>query len=158
MDITLVSSVLFVRDIQASRRFYEEVLGQQVLMDHGLNVGFKGGFALWQVDHAAETLFGAPYEGDLGEKNMELYFESSQLEAVCERLETAGVVFVHPLREQPWGQRVIRFYDPDRHILEIGEPMPAVIARFLSQGMTAEEIAQRTYMPVGVVRQFSLTS
>jgi hypothetical protein len=31
------------------------------------------------------------------------------------------VEYVHPLREQPWRQRVVRFYDPDHHIIEVGE-------------------------------------
>ena len=52
MDITFQGSVIFVRDITTSRRFYEGILDQEVEMDFGLNLGFKGGLALWQVDHA----------------------------------------------------------------------------------------------------------
>jgi uncharacterized membrane protein (UPF0127 family) len=33
------------------------------------------------------------------------------------------VKFIHELREQPWKQKIIRIYDPDNNILEIGEPM-----------------------------------
>jgi hypothetical protein len=67
----------------------------------------------------------------------------------------AGVQFVHPLREHPWGQRVFRLYDPDGHIVELGEPMPVVIQRFLVQHMSAEEIAQRTSMPLEIVQQIA---
>jgi hypothetical protein len=59
---------------------------------------------------------------------------------------------VHPVVEQPWGQRVFRVYDPDGHVVEIGEPMDAVIRRFLEQGMTVEEAAPRTSMPLEIVR------
>ena len=52
MTITFQSPVLFVRDIAASGRFYQELLGQKVEVDEGLSLIFEGGFALWQADHA----------------------------------------------------------------------------------------------------------
>jgi catechol 2,3-dioxygenase-like lactoylglutathione lyase family enzyme len=155
MTIQFQSSVLFVRDIQASRRFYEELLGQEVEMDFGANVGYKGGFAIWQVDSAFEMVFERPADAEarLGRDNFELYFESPDLEVVWARLSSQEVEVVHPLREQPWGQRAIRIFDPDGHIVEIGEPMPIVIARFLAQGMKAEAVAERTFMPLEFVQQ-----
>lgn len=157
MEIKPVSTVLFCRDIKTSRRFYEETLGQKVLMDHGLNVGFAGGFALWQADFALQTIFGAAARdaSDLGRGNLEIYFESDQLDETVALLQKNGVEFIHPLVEQPWGQRVIRFYDPDRHIVEVGEPMPVVIVRYLAQGMSVEEIVQRTFMPLEIVKQIA---
>ena len=155
MTIQFQSSVLFVRDIQASRRFYEELLGQEVEMDFGANVGYKGGFAIWQVDSAFEMIFARPSDAEarLGNDNFELYFESSDLDSVWTQLSRQEVELVHPLREQPWGQRVIRILDPDGHVVEIGEPMPFVIARFLAQGMTPEAVAERTLMPLEFVQQ-----
>jgi catechol 2,3-dioxygenase-like lactoylglutathione lyase family enzyme len=155
MTIQFQASVLFVRDIQASRRFYEELLGQEVLLDHGPNVGFKGGFAIWQVDHAFQMIFERPPKASkqLGSDNFELYFEAADLDSVWTRLSGGEAQIAHPMREQPWGQRVLRIYDPDGHVVEIGEPMPAVILRFLSQGLTAEEIAGRTSMPLEIVQQ-----
>jgi catechol 2,3-dioxygenase-like lactoylglutathione lyase family enzyme len=157
MTIQFQSSALFVRDIQASRRFYEELLGQEVEMDFGANVGYKGGFAIWQVDSAFEMIFERPADAEarLGCDNFELYFESPDLDIVWTRLSNQEVEVVHPLREQPWGQRVIRIFDPDGHIVEIGEPMPIVIVRFLAQGMTAEAVAERTLMPLEFVQQVS---
>jgi catechol 2,3-dioxygenase-like lactoylglutathione lyase family enzyme len=157
MTIQFQSSVFFVRDMQASRRFYEELLGQEVEMDFGANVGYKGGFALWQVGSAFEMIFERPAdaEASLGCDNFELYFESSDLDTVWTRLSSQEVEVVHPLREQPWGQRVIRILDPDGHIVEIGEPMPIVIARFLAQGMKLEAVAERTLMPLEFVQQLA---
>ena len=157
MTIQFQSSVIFVKDIEASRRFYEELLGQEVLMDHGPNVGFVGGFAIWQVDHAYQMIFERPAsEGQqLGRGNCELYFEADDLDAMQAQLSDAGVPFVHPVREHPWGQRVFRVHDPDGHIVELGEPMPAVIQRFLAQEMSAEEVAQRTSMPPEIVQQIA---
>ena len=45
--------------------------------------------------------------------------------------------------EHSWGQRVIRFYDLDGHIIEVGEDMKMVIKRFLASGMTMEEISAK---------------
>jgi catechol 2,3-dioxygenase-like lactoylglutathione lyase family enzyme len=157
MSIKFQSSVIFVKDIEASRHFYQDLLGQEVLMDHGPNVGFVGGLAIWQVDHVYEIIFErAPDEaGQLGRKNFELYFEADDMDAVWARLAEAGLQLVHPLREQPWGQRVFRLYDPDGHIVELGETMPVVVLRFLGQGMSVEEIAARMSMPVEVVQQIA---
>jgi hypothetical protein len=58
---------------------------------------------------------------------------------------------VHGVKEFPWGQRVIRFYDPDRHILEVGEKMEMVCKRFLDSGMTVEETSKRTMLPIEFV-------
>jgi hypothetical protein len=75
------------------------------------------------------------------------------LDEAFTRVVESGVEMIHPLRVQPWGQRVFRFYDFDRHIIELGEPMPAVIMRFRDQGQSLEEIAQKTFMPLDIIRQ-----
>jgi len=33
------------------------------------------------------------------------------------------VEFIHEIVEQPWGQKVMRFYDPDYHMIEVGAPI-----------------------------------
>ena len=59
-----------------------------------------------------------------------------------------SVRLVHPIREHSWGQRALRLYDPDGHVIEVGEPMSAVVRRFLSQGLTLEETARRMDVPL----------
>lgn len=156
MTVKFISAVVFVRDIQVSRAFYENLLGQKVSMDHGVNVGYEAGFALWQSVHAREIIFGAEAgsaPASLGQRNFELYFETEDLDMALEQLTQAGVQFVHPLFEQPWGQRVFRIYDPDGHIVELGEPMSAPIVRFLADEMSVEQIVAKTSMPIEIVRQ-----
>jgi catechol 2,3-dioxygenase-like lactoylglutathione lyase family enzyme len=152
--IRFLSSVLFVSDIAASRLFYEELLGQKVEADFGLNVGFVGGFALWQSAHAQQTIASPevvpPTPAGCG--NCELYFETESLDEVWAKLAQAGVPCVHPIREQPWGQRVFRVFDPDRHLVDVGEPMLVVVRRFMAEGQTVEQIAARTFMPAEIVR------
>jgi catechol 2,3-dioxygenase-like lactoylglutathione lyase family enzyme len=157
MNVTYQSSVIFVQDIATSRHFYEELLGQEVEMDFGPNVGFRGGFALWQVDHAFQMIYEhAPGSVERqGRRNFELYFETGDLEAASICLSEAGVEHVHPLREQPWSQRAFRVYDPDAHIVELGEPMPAVIARLLGEDLSPIAVAERTGMPLDIVEQIA---
>ena len=62
------------------------------------------------------------------------------------------IQYVHPLMEHRWGQRVIRFYDPDGHIIEVGEKMDAVVRRFVRQGLSAEETAERMDVPLEYVQ------
>jgi len=64
-----------------------------------------------------------------------------------------SVKYVHGVIEQPWGQRAVRLYDPDLHIIEVGEPMESVARRFLGRGFSVEETAQRISMPEEFVRQ-----
>jgi len=98
---------------------------------------------------SAETSMG---NEPLGRKNLEIYFESDDLDAVWNRLVEEGLGVAHPMVEQPWGQRVFRVFDPDGHLVEVGEPMPAVIHRYAEQGMAADVIAARTSMPLEIVQ------
>lgn len=66
-------------------------------------------------------------------------------------LGARDVVYVRPPLEHRWGQRVVRLYDPDRHIIEVGENMKSVCRRFRDQGMTPEQIAARMEVPLKFV-------
>ncbi|NQT74200.1 MAG: VOC family protein [Chloroflexi bacterium] len=142
-----VCPLIVVDDIARSRKFYEEVLWQEVEFDFGQDVSFKGSFAIHLKDHYKTLLGGQDHEILHRANNMELYFETEDVAGDCERLKLANVDFVHELMEQPWGQRVVRFYDPDGHIVEIGETMQAVVLRFHKEGYSIEEICQKSSMP-----------
>ena len=47
------------------------------------------------------------------------------------------------IKEAEWGQRSIRFYDLDGHIIEVGENMKMVVKRFLDSGMSMAETSKR---------------
>ena len=40
-----------------------------------------------------------------------------------ELLKKENIRFIHYINKQEWGQKVLRCYDPDMHIIEIGEPL-----------------------------------
>jgi catechol 2,3-dioxygenase-like lactoylglutathione lyase family enzyme len=140
--------LLAVEDIARSRKFYEELLGQKVKYDFGRDVAFEGDFTIHLKSHFQELLGGAErYPVVTRAHNGELYFETEDVEQYARRLAQAGVEFIHNVREQPWGQRVMRFYDPDGHIVEIGEQMEAAVRRLHKQGMPLDGILKKTHLP-----------
>jgi catechol 2,3-dioxygenase-like lactoylglutathione lyase family enzyme len=143
-----IAPLIVVEDIQRSRHFYEKLLGQKVRFDFGEDVQFEGDFSL-HLRSGFQSLLGDPDQYPVSRKAHwgELYFETDEIEQVSQSLQEAGVEFIHPIREQPWGQRVMRAYDPDGHILEIGEPMEAAIVRFHRQGLSIQRISEKTGMP-----------
>ena len=88
-----------------------------------------------------------------GGNNFELYFEEDDFDKFADNLQKCNVQYVHPVKGHSWGQRVVRFYDPDRHIIEVGENMKAVCKRFIDSGMTPEQTAERMDVPVKYVNE-----
>jgi catechol 2,3-dioxygenase-like lactoylglutathione lyase family enzyme len=152
MDITFRSTVLFVRDMERAKAFYTGLLGQVVELDLGVNVGFVGGLALWDLAYVNNLLYaGKMPSGEAPAPAMEVYFETAEIEEMAGRVVQAGVRLLHPLKEQPWAQRVIRFFDPDGHLVDVAEPMHAVVARLAAEGLSDAGISERTTLPPQVV-------
>lgn len=154
MTISFEGPAILVEDIQRSRRFYEELLEQEVLADFGQNVPFKSGFSIWKADHATEIMFQGKKTTPvkLAQNNFEMYFESDDLENSWAKVEAAWKDIIHPIHEAPWLQRGFRLKDPDGHIVEISESLPALFTRLLESGMTPEEVAQKTGTPLEMVK------
>jgi catechol 2,3-dioxygenase-like lactoylglutathione lyase family enzyme len=145
---------MLVEDMARSRYFYEQLLGQKMKVDFGPNVAFEGDFSIHLRSHFEELLGDAPrYPITQKSHSCELTFESDEIEALYQRLQQARVEFMHGVQEQPWGQLVMRLYDPDGHLLEIGETMDGVIVRMYRQGVAAERIQAVTGMPLETVER-----
>lgn len=144
-----VSALLVVADVAESRRFYADVLKQSVKTDMGENVAFEGGFSiqgktLWERLIGFKPIARKP-------NNAELYFEDDDVEGMAVRLAASGCEFLHPVEEQPWRQRVLRFYDPDGHMIEIGESLEHLACRLKLEGMETAEIARITYLSADAI-------
>ena len=147
-----MSPLLAVKNMEKSKQFYTEVLGQKISMDVGANVTFRGNFALQQG--FAELVGLDPASVKEKSHNAELYFDEDDIEAFDKRLrEYKEVSLVHGIKQYPWGQRVIRLYDPDGHIIEVGENMKVVVKRFLIEGMGLEEVGERTMYPLAFIKR-----
>ena len=142
--------LLAVTDMAASICFYRRVLGLRVVRDFGANVTLTGGVCLQTLDTWREVLDGRPVS--LGGNAAELYFEEDDFDAFAKQLSELEIEYVHPVKEHRWGQRVVRFFDPDHHIIEVGEKLDAVVRRFLDSGMREEEVAQRMDMPIKLIK------
>lgn len=139
-----VSSMLIVKNASESKRFYEELLGQKVVIDMGQNVTFDG-FAIMEKSLWCQVMNKKDEEFDLGSEVAELYFEEDDMDELYARLkQEANIKFVNDMEEQPWGQRLMRIQDLDGYYIEIGENIEAVIRRFLKNNMSVEEVANKT--------------
>ena len=142
-------TLIAVSDMEKAKQFYETVMEQKVIMDLGVHVSF-GGFSL-QSNYA--ELVGADLPGKTQPNNFQLYFEVEDLDYWQNKISsTEGIEFIHKAKEYPWGQRVMRFYDYDKFIVEVAESMASVAKRFLAQGLSVEETAERTMYPVEFVK------
>ena len=76
--------------------------------------------------------------------NAEVVFEEQDFDGFLNRLkEYPEIEYLGEVIEHSWGQRVIRFYDLDGHLIEVGEDMKMVVRWFLNTGMTMEEVSER---------------
>ena len=127
----LKNVLLVVEDIEVSKTFYRELFGLQVLTDFGRNVILTEGLvlqekALWEEFVERKVVPGG--------NAMELYFEENNLDVFVEKLEASSyeIQYVNHLMEHDWGQRVVRFYDPDMHVIEVGESLEYVARKIRS--------------------------
>lgn len=143
-------TLIAVSDMAKARDFYERVMEQKVLMDLGDHVSLENGLSL-QANYVA--IVGEKLAPKSRPDNFQLYFEVEHIEDWEKKLEKIdGLEFLHHLKEYPWGQRNIRFYDFDNYIIEVAESMDSVIRRYLSQGLSAEETSKRTMFPVEYIK------
>lgn len=147
--------MLVVSDLERSKEFYGEVLGLRVRADFGANITLTGGVSLQTEETWLEFIGAAKGSIAYGGRVSELYFEEDDFDAFAERLAALGSIdYVHPVQEHAWGQRVVRFLDPDGHIIEVGENLKTVCRRFLDSGMSLEETARRMDVPEKFVRMW----
>jgi catechol 2,3-dioxygenase-like lactoylglutathione lyase family enzyme len=116
----LKNVLLAVDDLEKSIAFYKELFGLQILKEFEGNVILTEGLVLqdkkiWEQLIEREVSFYG--------NSAELYFVENDLEGFQRKLDQSAfaIDYLHKLKEYPWGQRAIRLYDPDGHLIEIGE-------------------------------------
>jgi catechol 2,3-dioxygenase-like lactoylglutathione lyase family enzyme len=150
IEMRLKNILFVVNDIKKSKDFYRELFGLEVIADFGENVVLTEGLALqerklWETFIEKDTV--------LGGNDAELYFEDNDIDRFLQKLENSSfpIEYLNKCKEHDWGQRVIRIYDPDKHVIEIGESMEYVARRFLNMGMTVEQVAKKTQLPLSQI-------
>jgi len=135
-------TVISVSDIKLSRKFYEDLFGLEIYQDYGINIAFSCGLSLQQE---FDWLVNLPKNKILkNSNNIELCFEEENFDDFLKKLkEYSDIEYLGDVIEHSWGQHVVRFYDLDGHIIEVGESMKIVINRFLSSGLSMKEISKK---------------
>lgn len=148
-----LNPLIVVSNMEKSKLFYYEVLGLKVIEDFGANITLTGGIALQTKDSWSTFIHKEDSEIVFGGNESELYFEEDDFDSFIKRLNNMrDINYVHSMVEHSWGQRVVRFYDPDKHIIEVGENMIKVVRRFLDSGLSIEETAIRMDVPLDYVK------
>ena len=118
----LKNTLIVVKDIERSRRFYHDLFGLEMILDNDGNMILTDGLVLQEEKYWKEFLG----KEVIPESNScELYFEEPDIEGFIRKLEQyyPDVKYVNRLTTHSWGQKVIRFYDPDGNLIEVGTPM-----------------------------------
>lgn len=136
------STVLAVSNVKSARQFYEDLFDLELYQDYGINISFTCGLSLQQ---SFDWLVSLPKDKILKKSNnIEICFEEEQFDEFLIKLKKyPQIEYLDDIITHSWGQRVIRFYDLDGHIIEVGESMKMVIQRFLDLGMSMQEISQK---------------
>lgn len=114
--------LIVVKDIEKSKKYYHDLFGFDMLLDNDGNMILSEGLvlqdeAIWKEFIGKEVVRRS--------NACELYFEEPDMEAFVEKLEKLypDTVYVNKLMTHSWGQQVVRFYDPDGNLIEVGTPM-----------------------------------
>ena len=114
--------LIVVKDIEKSKKFYHDLFGLDMLLDNDGNMILTEGLVLQD-----EAIWKKFLDKDIKYENnaTELYFEERNIEEFVEKLERLypDIKYVNRLMTHSWGQKVIRFYDLDGNLIEVGTPM-----------------------------------
>ena len=118
----LKNVLIVVKDIEKSRKFYHDLFGIDLVLDNDGNMILTEGLVLQD-----EKIWKSFLDRDIVPKSnsCELYFEEQDIESFAEKIEKLypDIEYVNRLMTHSWGQRVIRFYDLDGNLIEVGTPM-----------------------------------
>lgn len=125
MPNKFVNTIVFVSDLERSKHFYADLLNIKIRKDLNTIVFFENQLVL----HSAKSILGTIFKEEIphtvseqGRNNILIYFECDDLDTFYHGVKNK-VKVIHGIQKQDWGQRVFRFYDPDGHIVEFGEPL-----------------------------------
>ena len=114
--------LIVVEDCQKAMKYYRDLFGLEMLVDNDGNMVLSDGLFL-QEEKYWHSFIG---KNIIPQNNAcELYFEEENVDAFFEKLKTLypETEFVNLPMTHSWGQRVVRFYDPDGNLIEVGTPM-----------------------------------
>ncbi len=143
------SPVIFVNDIEKSKDFYVRLLSQEIEHDFGKNVILKCGLSIWEIQ--PDHLINKRLETTSDSTRFELYFETELIDKSYSKLHNEQVEFLHEIYEEPWGQRTIRFFDHDKHLIEVGESLETFVNNMSKKGLSVKQIVEKSGISIETV-------
>ncbi len=113
-------TVIFVRDMAAMRRFYEDILGFSLLRELSPGwIEYRVGDNTLALARPRLTAADAPTPN--GSAALQLAFKVSipEVDQCADELVRQGVILLSPPTDQAFGHRTLFFRDPDGNLLEI---------------------------------------
>ena len=118
----LKNILIVTKDIDKAKKFYHDLFGLEMVLDNDGNMILTEGLVLQD-----EKIWRDFLKRDIVPENnsSELYFEEADIEAFIKKLERLypDIQYVNKLMTHSWGQKVVRFYDLDGNLIEVGTPM-----------------------------------
>lgn len=150
----LKNFMIVVENVGESKRFYKEIFSMETKVDFGENAILSSGLVLQQKDvweYATEMKVKSK------SNSCQLYFESDNLDDFMNKLNNSNfnIEMATSLVERSFGQRLIRIYDPDGHLIEVAETEEAVARRFLNMGMEVAAVAEKMRLPVDYIEDIA---
>lgn len=147
------SAVLITKDIEGMTRFYKDVLEQPLRFDFGRCQIFECGLSVWELDEN-DPAMAATGIGKGTNSCLELCFETEEFEKEASRILDLKPKLLHGVAEEAWGQRTIRFFDPDGNLVELGESIPCFCRRLYREGFCIEAVANKTGVSIDNVKEY----
>lgn len=118
----LKNVLIVVKDIERSKQFYHDLFGLNMVLDNDGNMILTEGLVL-QEEKIWKSFLGKEIIPQ--NNSCELYFEEHDIETFVQKLERLypSVQYVNRLMTHSWGQKVVRFYDLDGNLIEVGTPV-----------------------------------
>ncbi len=115
-------TLLVVKNCREALKFYQDLFSFELIRDHDGNMELSGNLYL-QEEKYWERFTGRRVIPQ--SNHTELYFEEPEIERFVKKLEMLypDIEYVNRLMTHSWGQRVVRFYDPDGNLIEVGTPV-----------------------------------
>ena len=108
--------------LQESIKYYQDMFGFALIRDNDGNMELSGNLYL-QDEKYWERFTGRRIVQQSNQT--ELYFEEPEIDSFVKKLERLypDTEYVNQLMTHSWGQQVVRFYDLDGNLIEVGTPV-----------------------------------
>ena len=119
MGVQFRNSIALVENIAVSKHFYKDIFGLTVIKEFDTFVLFEDGFSIHDGKIYAEYI-----DEEFCRQSVchtAFYFSTVDIFEIQQKLQENSVEFIHEVIEQPWGEKCLRCYDPDFHVIEVGD-------------------------------------